>query len=105
MDRETTPSDHKLVADETLDLPTEAYVRLKVLAAQRKTDSQSLMLEAVLEYLDRLEPFDEIHRIYIRMTELSERILTHQRLHDFASDPLLGEMLGTISQLGSDASK
>ena len=38
----------------TLKLPHATYVRLKELAAQRKTKGQAIMLQAVTEYLDRI---------------------------------------------------
>jgi hypothetical protein len=47
-----TPADDKPVAM-TLKLPAADYVRLKKLAAERRTKGQALMLEAVREYLDR----------------------------------------------------
>jgi hypothetical protein len=50
---EHSDSDGKPVAM-TLKLPQADYVRLKTIAAQRKTNGQSLMLEAVREYLSRI---------------------------------------------------
>jgi hypothetical protein len=38
----------------TLKLPHKTYVRLKELAAKRKTKGQALMLQAVTDYLDRV---------------------------------------------------
>jgi hypothetical protein len=38
----------------TLKLPHATYVRLKEVAAQRKTKGQAIMLQAVTEYLDRI---------------------------------------------------
>jgi hypothetical protein len=37
----------------TLKLPYQDYIRLKALAAKRKTKSQAIMLEAVRAYLDK----------------------------------------------------
>jgi hypothetical protein len=38
----------------TLKLPYNDYIRLKAVAAQRKLKGQTIMLEAVREYLDRI---------------------------------------------------
>jgi hypothetical protein len=37
----------------TLKLPYADYIRLKTVAAKRKTKSQAIMLEAVRAYLDK----------------------------------------------------
>jgi hypothetical protein len=39
----------------TLKLPYNDYIRLKAVAAKRKTKSQAIMLEAVRAYLDSLD--------------------------------------------------
>lgn len=39
----------------TLKLPHALYVRLRNLAATKKSKGQAIMLQAVIEYLDRIE--------------------------------------------------
>lgn len=50
-----------------------------------------------------LEQFDEIHRIYIRATELAERLLEHPRFRYVATDPITGELLGQINTVAHAA--
>lgn len=49
------------------------------------------------------ERFDEIHEIYIRMTEICEALLSHPLFRDVATDPLAGELLGQCNALGHEA--
>lgn len=49
--------------------------------------------------------FDEIHRIYIRMVELANRLLEHPQLGEFASDPLTCELLVQIQAVGQEAAR
>ena len=46
-------NDQKPVAM-TLKLPHEVYIRLRALAAAKKSKGQTIMLQAVTEYLDRV---------------------------------------------------
>lgn len=53
------------------------------------------------------EKFDEIHEIYIRMTEIWEAILAHPDFPSVATDPSAGpgELLGQCTAVGQEAAK
>lgn len=51
--KQKAPAEEKPPVAMTLKLPHADYVRLKVVAAERKTKGQELMLTAVREFLDR----------------------------------------------------
>lgn len=49
--------------------------------------------------------FDEIHKVYVRMTEITDAILSHPKFRDVATHMLSGELLGLCHELGNAAAK
>ena len=51
------------------------------------------------------QSFDEIHRIYIRMSEISDALLSHPDFATVALRSAAGELLGLSNAVGQEAAR